>query len=134
MKTINHTPLRTSHAERLLGAKFMGVPWRPHGDAVLRAHHGDLTPKEMAFLLDKPLEAVEARLRLLRLPCRCPHPFRRWSGGELDRLEAMWGEGASVAEIAQAFGRHVEAVRSRLKASGLVRRTKLGYAWREGQW
>lgn len=128
MKTINHTPLRTSHAERLLGAKFMGVPWRPHGDAVLRAHHGDLTPKEMACLLDKPLDAVETRMQVLRLHCTCPHPFRRWSERELQKLEAMRCGGASAAEIALAFGRGIGSVWSRLRRSGISRRQRLGYA------
>lgn len=121
MKTTNHTPLRTKHARAVLGAKFAGVPWRPHGDAILRAHHGDLTPKEMAFLLGKPLEAVEGRMRTLKLPCRCPHPYRRWSDVDLELLESMWAGGASAAAIAQDFGRHVDAVRWRIKASGLRR-------------
>ena len=121
MKTINHTPLRTKRAEAVLGANFGGVPWRPCGDAVLRAHHGDLSMLEMAFLLGKPLAAVEGRMQTLRLPCGCPHPVRPWSDRDLELLRAMWGEGASIVEIAQELGRTPWAVRNRISACGFRR-------------
>jgi len=79
---------------------------------------------EITARLGRTEQAIQSRVRTLRLPIRPPFGGRRplWTDHDLERLRALWQAGVPVAEIAAALGRTLAATSIMAHRAGLARR------------
>jgi hypothetical protein len=84
--------------------------WTQEEDDLLRRHHGELTAKQLAVILDRrSVSAIHNRLGVLGLACRQPEKGRKWTAEE----DQMIRDGLSAREIERRTGRTAKAVRMR---------------------